>query len=279
MKPLLLLAIGVALAGATASRAQQPINASNAATVPSPGTFLLEEQFRFESLKLEHGPEQRQGRIRDYGLFNNLNWGLVRDVSLSLRVPVRLRDRDAREGGGTDLGVGDVTILGKWRFWKHDTSALDTQRLALTGGVDIPSGDDPFTSNSFNPIVGLAYTRIAGRNGINAALQYTFTTNGSDEPILPGESRADLLRYDAAYLYRLAPAAYTVETAGAWYAVLELNGYYETNGDNELRLSPGVMYEAWRWALELSVQVPVWRDIAHRAATELILVCGLRFVF
>jgi len=39
------------------------------------------------------------------------------------------------------------------------------------------------------------------------------------------------------------------------------------------------MYEARRWTLELSVQAPVWRDIARRAATESILVCGLRFVF
>jgi len=92
-------------------------------------------------------------------------------------------------------------------------------------------------------------------------------------------SDADLFCWDAAYLYRVTPAEFTAETDGAWYALCELNGLYETNGDAELFVSPGLMYEAARWTLELSVQVPVWQSLDHRPAAEYLLSVGLRFAW
>lgn len=126
-------------------------------------------------------------------------------------------------------------------------------------------------------MIGFAYTQVAGRHGLNGSLQWTFTTAGNDEPIFAGEDTADLGRYDLAYLFRLSPEQYSVDTTGALYAVCELNGFYETNGDNELFLSPGLMYEARTWTAELSIQVPVWQEIEHRADARYALIAGLRF--
>ncbi|MFN0134781.1 MAG: hypothetical protein ACKVS9_01545 [Phycisphaerae bacterium] len=268
----------MSLSMASLGYAQQPINATDAGTAPSPGAVVLMHQFHFESLKLENGAKRDQGRVRDYLVMSQINVGLTRDWSASLRAPVTFRDRsfDSREGDESDLGIGDVTLLAKRRLWREDVNALDTKRLAGTIGVDIRTGDDPFTSDGYDPIVGLGYTQVSGRHGFNAALQWTFTTGGNDDPVVPGESTADLFRYDAAYLYRLYPAEFSADSHGGLYAVAELNGFYETNGDNEIRLSPGLMWEAATWTLELSVQIPVWRDIARRADTEFILVAGIR---
>jgi len=259
-------------------RAQEPINATDSATAPSPGHVIFKEQYRFNSMSLKEGPRPRRGDIWDSVLLTTANIGVTRDVSLSLRTPVLFRDRhfdgpisDQRVGG-----VGDITVLGKWRFYQDDSGPLDTLRLSLAGGIRIRSGDAPFTSDGYDPIVGLAATKISGRHGFNGSLQWLFSTDGNDEPIYPGESLADVLRYDAAYLFRLYPAKYSSETYGALYAVVELNGTYETNGDNELLIAPGLMYEAATWTLELSVQAPVWRDVHHRAEMDYAIVAGIR---
>ncbi len=274
-----LLTVLAALYASGAALGQEPINAADSATQPSPGHVIFKEQFRYYSLDLNQGPRERRGEIRDAVLFSTLNVGITSDTALSFRVPTvfRARSFSLSDPWDREEGVGDVTALAKWRFFQSDTGALDTMRMSLIAGVDIRTGDSPFTNDAYNPVLGLAYTQIAGRHGFNGSLQWTFTTDGNDEPIFAGESTADLLRYDLAYLFRLSPEQYTAETPGALYAVCELNGLYETNGDNELFLSPGIMYEAKTWTAELSVQIPVWQRIDQRAEADYALVAGLRF--
>ena len=276
------LAAGLAIALVASAAAQEPINASDSATSPSPGHFILKHQFRWSSLSLDEGPREQRGDIDDYTLYSTLNMGLTRDLSMSVRFPLTARDRSFSFGLDSrdrEQGIGDVSFLAKYRVYQNDVNALDTQRLSLIGGVRVRTGDSPFTSDGYDPIAGIAYTQISGRHGLNAAIQTTFTTNGVNNPIVSGESDADLFRYDTAYLYRLSPAEYTADTHGALYAVLELNGYYETNGDHELFVAPGVMYEARAWTAELSVQLPVWQSIDHRAETDLTVIAGVRFSF
>lgn len=271
------LAVVVLLLSASAS-AQEPISAESA-TQPSPGHFTIKEQLRFMSLDDDRGSRREQSRVNDLILNSSLTVGLASDWSLSLRAPLVARWRDD-DRGGTDRaqGIGDVTTLLKWRFYREDDGPLNTTRIALLGGMETRTGDSPFTNDAYNPILGLAATRIMGRHGLNGHLQWTFTTDGAPDPILPGMSTADVFRYNGAYLYRLHPSAFTAETSGgAWYAMIEANGTYETNGDHELLLSPGLMYEARTWVFELSVQLPVWREIDHRAKTEYVLIAGVRF--
>jgi hypothetical protein len=51
----------------------------------------------------------------------------------------------------------------------------------------IRTGDAPLTSDSCDPILGLAYTKTSGRHGVNAAAACTFRTNGNDEPAVAGD--------------------------------------------------------------------------------------------
>lgn len=261
--------------------AQEPINADSA-TQPSPGHVTIKEQLRFMSLDMDSGAKRDRGEVRDLLLSNSITVGLSSDWSLSLRAPLAARWRTYDNADRTDReqGIGDVTALAKWRFYREDHGPLDTTRIAVLGGLEARTGDGPFTNDAYNPTLGLAATKIMGRHGLNGHLQYTLTTDGAPDPVLPGMSTADVLRYNGAYLYRLAPEQFTSATSGgAWYAMIEANGVYETNGDHELLLAPGIMYEATTWAFELSVQLPAWREIDHRAATEYTIVAGLRLSF
>lgn len=99
------------------------------------------------------------------------------------------------------------------------------------------------------------------------------------DAVNPGDTTDDVLNLDASYLFRLAPATYGEEFAASLYAVLELNTVYETNGDAEAFLSPGLLYEAPRFAIEAAVQLPVAQDLAHRPEREYVVTLGLRLLF
>ena len=66
---------------------------------------------------------------------------------------------------------------------------------------------------------------------------------------------------------------------GVIFGSAELNGFYETNGDHELFVSPGVQYVTTRWILEATVQIPVWQDLKHRAERDFIVGIGFRVQF
>ena len=66
---------------------------------------------------------------------------------------------------------------------------------------------------------------------------------------------------------------------GAWYALVEMNGTYETDGDNEILIAPGIMFEGGRFGLEFGVQLPAWQRIEHRPKTDFNFTVGLRLLF
>lgn len=259
--------------------AQEAIN-SPAATQPSRGVWVVRSQFRF--LEAGADPVSGSGPFHQATVWNNLAYGVSGQFSLNLTVPFEYRDYHRAPGGALrrDWGVGDAVIAGKWRIYQNDFGPIDSGRLSLIGGLQVPTGSRPFSTESFNPEAGAVYTHVQGRHGFNLSAVYKFNTGSGTEFNLGGANgRADALCYDASYLFRLVPARYTAESTGAWYAVAELNGVYETNGDNEPLLSPGIMYEAPTWTVELSVQVPVFAEVSKRAKTRYTVVAGFRKLF
>ena len=264
------------------AQAQEPPNAIASATSPSPGHFVLKEAFRFASFRLDEGPRGQRREGEDYSLTTTLSIGVLPELAIQISAPATFRREnfDFRDRSENEAGVGDALVLAKWRIWRNDSTALNTQRLSLLAGAEIRTGDNPFTTDGYNPALGFAYTQIHDRHGFNAAALWRFTANGVEGPTVgAGQTSADLFNFDLAYAYRLWPAEYAADTPGAWYALLELNGIYETNGDAQLFLSPGVMWEASTWVWEFSVQVPVWQTLENRAETDFVLMTGVRVSF
>lgn len=259
--------------------AQEAINMP-AATQPSKGRWVLRNQVQYREARSH--PETGDHGFREWTIWNNLAYGLTSEISLNLSVPVK--HRRFVDGGDSsthrDWGVGDLTLQGKWRIHQHDFGPIDTSRFSLIAGLEIPTFDSNMSTESVNPIVGGVYTHVQGRHGFNLAGQYKFNTGtGANINLGGGLGKSDAFFYDASYLYRLAPSAYGPDSEGALYGVLELNGVYETNGDNEMFLSPGLMYEARTWTIEMSVQIPVWEDLDRRPASRFNIVAGLRLLF
>ncbi len=249
---------------------------SAAAVQPGKGVVVLRQY-----LEVDHytNPD-----INQFSYESILGYGVTRNFTVMAHLPLVYRDfQDASAANAPtsdgEVGVRDLKVMGQYRFWQSDTRGIGTQRAVVFAGLELPSGDDGFSSDSVDPYVGLAYTRIVGRHGFNIAGQYQWNNGSRDEPVTFGDLEADAVRLDTGYLYRLAPEAYTLETRSSWYLTTELLGRYETNGDAEVLFAPGVMYEAMTWAVGASVAFPVWQDLEERPELEASVLVELRFLF
>lgn len=254
------------------ARAQAPIN-SDVALQPSTDHLILRQQFRFAQADFEAGGADLD--IRLVTSSTTAVYGVRDDFTLLLNVPAVLSRRSEDNTTGesdTDAGFADLTTLAKVRLYRNDFGPTDTARFDLLGGFEIPTGQDAFSSDSVDPIVGGVGTVTLGRHYFSADAQWKFNTAGGDW----GE---DLLQYDGAYLYRLWPEEYAVGQTTQFNGVLELNGLHWTDGDNELFLSPGIQYVTRRWIAEATVQIPVWQDLDHRPETEFVLGLSVRVQF
>ncbi|TVQ62042.1 MAG: hypothetical protein EA378_06140 [Phycisphaerales bacterium] len=254
-----------------------------AATQPGRGQWT--GAVRAEYTRYQNDPTGLGRRVDESVLRARLNYGLTRDVSFTAEIPFVHRETETNDAGralglgGTDAGAGDFVLTAKWRFWQHDTSGIDTQRLAAFANLETPTGTGDLSSHSWNPGFGAVYTGVRGRHGLNQAASYTFATGTDANPLAPGQGTDDALRFDTSYLFRLYPERYTGEEAGAAYIVLEHNGVYETNGDVESLISPGLLWEASNWAGEISVRLPLIQEVDHRPERAWGVGFGVRILF
>lgn len=253
---------------------------TEAATMPSPGTFVLREQFHYS----KHGRNPATGSesIERFEWSHSLQFGLARDLSMRVEVPTEWRTENGSGGSRDDssFGVGKIDLMLKWRFFKNDSGSIDTLRAALLVGAAVPSGDGPDFSNSVvSPTIGAVVTRISGRHGFNQDLFFKWNTNGSEDFNFGGDGPHEAITHGTAYLYRIAPDAFTSQSSGAWYLTAELNGLYEINGDYELLWAPGLMYEGQSFALEFMLQFPMYQAVSDRPELDFRIGMGVRFTF
>ncbi len=252
-----------------------------AATMPSPGIFVIRPQLMFESFGATPGTNT-SGTDR-YEFSTTLQYGLARGFSLTLEIPAGIEVRQNATTGErkTDKGISNPDLTLKYRFYKDDSGGIDTTRAALLTGFNFPSGDDrDFSSPTVNPFVGVVLTVVRGRHGFNQELSYRLNTNGAGVDNLGGGAGpADAFRFNSAYLYRIYPDRFASDSNGAWYLTAEMNGLYETNSDLELRWAPGLMYEGREFAFELMAQLPLYQHVRKRAELDFAVGVGIRISF
>jgi hypothetical protein len=267
------------LCSTNAAHAQEAMYTA-AATMPSPRVTLIREQVNFT--RFGSDPSTNTRRTDNLDLDTNISLGLVRGLALYLDVPAGLRwQTDSATGKRkNDHGISDLDAMLKWRFYQDDSGGINTLRIALLAGAEFASGDDEdFSSGSINPHLGVVLTNVKGRHGFNQEFHFQLNTHGDDGSNFGGEGAAEAFRSNTSYLYRIDPARFTAESKGAWYATIELNALYETNGDVDLRWAPGLMYEHLDYALEFMAQFPLYQRVNHRADLVFSVGMGVRFSF
>ncbi|MFN0060635.1 MAG: hypothetical protein ACKVX7_19445 [Planctomycetota bacterium] len=274
-----LLAVGMALLAPAGLAFGQEATNTPAATQPSVGKWYLRERVQYIKLGDDPSPEDRD--IDKIIATTALTYGITRDLSTTLTLPLTLSFEDPAGSAGTDteFGAGDASLSLKWRPFQWDLNPVDSVRLAFFAGVETPTGTGDLGSHSWDPFGGVVFTSILGRHGFNQALSYKINTGGDDFNTVAGDGPDDALRYDTSFLFRLDPAEYAADTTAATYLTLEFNGLYETNGDDEILLGPGILYEARTFALEASIGFPIVQDVDQRPESDLVITLGFRILF
>jgi len=245
-----------------------------AATQPSPGQWILTEKVRYYDFRDDDPLDPVDSIV---AAETTVAYGLIPRLSLQLDLP--LLWQQSGTPSSTTFGLGDLSLALKWRVLQEDLGPVDTIRASVIGGTMVPTGTGGFGSTSVNPFIGIAATGIFGRHGLSAAASYRFTTGATFDPVFAGETNADLFRFEASYLFRLAPEEYTETHEAATYLVGEFLGEWETDGQSELFLAPGILWEAQRMALELSVRLPVAQQVTDRPKSAWALSVGVRLLF
>ncbi|MFQ5810875.1 MAG: transporter, partial [Armatimonadota bacterium] len=171
-----------------------------------------------------------------------------------------------------DTGVADIPLLAKYRFLQHDRPG-QTTRWAAIAGVEAPSFDADFSSDSFDPILGTVWTYQRRDWWVDWDVVYKFNTGA-------GLDSDDQLRADVAYSHRVLEGQN--RKLGPWglYVIGEWNSRHITDGSSQMFLSPGVQFITARWILEAGVQLPTHQHMrAPRLETDDTVVVSFRFQF
>lgn len=274
-------AAGCTLAIGSTVLAQEAANVV-APTQPPPGGWVVRGSVRATVFDGGSGDVARDGTLLEERF--RLALGLASDLSVEANLPIYQSFFDRPAPGQADFdrratGLGDLDLTLKLRILQEDLGPVDTVRVSIYGGTEVPTSTAGFGSRSFDPQVGVTAMGIFGRHGIVQNLAWRFTTASAEEPLLPGDTTADVFSFGTAYLYRIAPEEFTVEHRGAWYVTAEAIGTAETNGDVELMLMPGILYEGPRLVFELTVGVPIVQDLRHRPEASFTASIGVRILF
>jgi len=212
--------------------------------------------------------------------------------------------RKQRTNSGSDRitrktsGLGDITLLGKYRIYTKDSPGA-TSRLSLLGGLELPtgrSGDSDSVgklartfqtgSGSWDPILGAAFSNQSLDDEWDYNLTYQFNTEAHNFEF------GDVLKYTIAYQKRLLPWELPDEGLYTQFnAVLELNGEWkqknrdesgsvDASGGNTIYLSPGLQIASKYFVAETSVQLPVFQDLnGTQVETDYVIITSLRVTF
>ena len=247
------------------------LNTDVALSPPEDG-FIIRTQWRYSQLSDDPTPMDRQVNL--LVIPTTIVYGITADLTILGTVPVIYRHTDFGSGGGaeTDAGVGDIPLLLKYRFYQEDEPGVTT-RWSVIGGLELPTFDDDFSSDSVDPIIGTVWTHQELDWWVDWDLIYKFNTAG-------GIRGDDELRGDVAVSLRLAGGE--GDDRGPWglYAIGEINAKYIVDGSSQVFLSPGIQFITPQLILEVGAQLPVHQDMkSPRLETDFTVVGSIRFQF
>ncbi len=249
---------------------------TNTAIAPGEGQTVYRTQLRFLESHSTPTPADRDINV----LVNPhvLAYGVREDLSIFGVIPLVKRDGTVRPptpvGAVTELddfGVADMRFFGKYRLSENDQPG-ETTRWSVFGGLEVPSFDKHFSSDSWDPFIGTVWTYQSLEWGLDFDWFWNFNTGN-------GVFRYDEMRYDAAYTYVLLTGQTLDDKVWQLNSVLELNGSYFTDGSNLLFAAPGFQLALESMIVEASLQLPVVRDLKTGVEPDYVFVIGSRITW
>jgi len=231
-------------------------------------------------------PSVMEREVHDLVLLQTLVIGVTPRLTGFATLPMlALRRTEVGSSRRRDApAFGDLTLLGRYMVFVDDYAPLSTRRVAVLGGIKLPTGADRFGTPSYDPILGVVGTWAANRHELDVDALFRLTTERRQF------EAGDRLRYDVAYRYRLWPERFgsglaqlngILELNGSWTGRTEEGGgTLRDSGGNVLLIAPGFQLVTNRLILEASLQLPLAQDLrGSQLETDLIGVISVRVPF
>jgi hypothetical protein len=273
-----------------------PIN-SDLGITPHKGEIILRAQTRYTFKSDDPTSQDREQDIYSVPLV--FVYGFTSKASVLIKVPLLVKElREINSPDRGDAGLGDTTVLGKYRVYTNNFKG-GTSRLSLLAGLELPTGSDDerdsvgtlpqplqLGSGSVDVIGGGAYTYQTLDYEVDVDLRYKFNREANQFDF------GDVFQYNFAFQKRILPV--TLPDKGIysqWNALLEFNGSFAdkneslgaevgSSGGHTLFLSPGIQYVSQRVVYEFSYQQPVVQDLnGNQLETDYKLALSARVQF
>jgi hypothetical protein len=226
-----------------------------------------------------------------------VGYNFTTDAVANLVVPYVIKEFKDRNKRHFDArGVGDISILGKYRLYREDVPRGSTQ-MALFGGLELPTGNTTkrkdgvklprplqLGSGGANPSFGIAAGWLSAFHDLEGGVQFKYNSRHS------GFRSGTVTNYDLAYGYHLYPG-WPIENAQL-SLLLEFNGEHRernisgrskvrNSGGDTIFFSPGIQYIFLDNALvETSFQLPVLDQTNGRQLNkDYRVLFGFRIIF
>ncbi len=254
----------------------------DAGLTPAEDRWIFRTQFRYLSLgSMAMGHK----KMEMYTVPVVIAYGLKSNLSLLCRLPVMRRNISIMDASSAESGFGDLFIMGKFKVFRQNHVNY-TLGLAATLGIEVPTGSDGFSSDSWDLQPGLYFSWRRGSLGSDVSMTYTlndFADRGQNN-MNPGNELT--LDWAVSYQFGLGERsmisiAPVIEVSYRDLSPDRLNlRDIENSGESLLFLSPGMKFTLSSLILEILVQIPVvqnWNGIQlERNATWLF---GMRYMF
>jgi len=222
------------------------------------------------------------------------SYALATDASLTLTVPYVNKHFETPTGTFNASGIGDITLLGKYTFYRRDLP-FGRDQAAFIGGLELPSGstskgpglkdapDLQLGSGGVDGIVGIAAGTTRSWYSIEGAVRGKINSEAEDFKF------GNVLLYDLYLAYQTYPEWPTppaqlnlsVEFNGRTFADNEREGRGLNTGGTVLFISPGIQYiVTGNLLFETGVQIPIVKDFpSGRREPDFTVLFGFRYLF
>lgn len=246
-----------------------------------------------------------------YSVAAGVAYGMSDKALLFVSLPY-VKRKNIREGHEEMPGVGEIEILGDSQGIGDAVAQLqylmlqnDSLYASLIAGLKIPTGDTSEKqidgelfelefqpgSGSWDPLIGIAVSKLTGKLGLDASVAYIFATEGDQNTNL-----GDILDYDLSIAYRLTGnhkhETIAEHTDSYWDIVLEVNGESReratqnnidkpNQGGTVIYLSPGIAFSrSSGFTGYLSIGLPIVNRLhGFQSEPDYRIIGGLNWAF
>lgn len=247
---------------------------------PPKDRYIFRTQLRW--MEMGNDPTTMNREATMYGVPMVLAYGLQPNVTLIGRQVAFHRRMKMPSGVKESTGLGDFALISKWRLLRINKPEYIIG-LAPVLGIELPTGDDDFSSDTFDLLTGAFLTIRRGEWGADLNLEYVLNGFDDRDDRLGDAFTANLaLSYQFTLDEQATVSVWPVlelTWSESWGARMGGSGVANTGG-SIATVAPGIRFARQSFMLEALVQFPFHnRQSGTQLETEVSGLIGLRYLF